>query len=256
MKVYQYPQYYELAFDYRDIPSEVDFFEAAIAKHSGVPVGTVLEVACGPAPHAAEWHRRGYRYVGLDRTPAMLRYAQRKADESGTPVTLLRGDLRNLSSVRRRFDFAYVTLGSLYVRSNEELLRHLDGMARVLAPGALYVLDGFVRFKLLSDKKQRWTMRRRGVSVRTTYEAEISDHVRQTYAEVLTLVVDDHGEKRTITGRVPAKMFFPQEFLCLVAAHRTFEFVTWCNNFDLRTPPGPKGRQVVILRRRARHRSS
>ena len=57
--VYNNPKYYEIAFSYRDIPAEVDVLEQVIEQYSHIPVSTVLELGCGPAPHLAELARRG-----------------------------------------------------------------------------------------------------------------------------------------------------------------------------------------------------
>ena len=48
--IYGFPQYYEIAFSYRDIASEVDVMEEAIRRYSKIPVHNVLELACGNSP--------------------------------------------------------------------------------------------------------------------------------------------------------------------------------------------------------------
>ena len=83
-----------------------------------------------------------------------------------------------------------------------------------------------------------------------SYRAELLDSIAQTYDECVTLDVDDHGSRRQIASRVPTKMFFPQEFLCLVELSRGFEFVGWYNDFDLAAALTPQGRHIAILRRR------
>jgi len=72
MKVYDYPRYYEIAFSFRKIPDELDFFEYLISKYARVTVKDVLELASGTSPHLEEWSKRGYRYTGLDLNPAMI----------------------------------------------------------------------------------------------------------------------------------------------------------------------------------------
>ncbi len=89
-----------------------------------------------------------------------------------------------------------------------------------MTPGALYLLDSVVWFRILHDYRRSWTRRRGGVEVRTRYRADMLDPIAQTYNETLTFIVDDHGKKLTIEGRVPVKMFFPQEFLRLDGAER------------------------------------
>jgi SAM-dependent methyltransferase len=250
MDLYKHPQYYEIAFSFRDIPQEVDFFEAAIRKFSRGKVRKVLELASGTSPYLAEWHKRGYQYLGLDVSPNMLEFSRRKAKEQNIKIKLIRRSMTDFSLSGIKVDLAYVLLGSLYVKSNKEFFTHLDSVARVLRRGRLYLLDGVVWFKLLSDNKQSWTMRKSRLVVNTTYRAEIIDPLTEMYHEFLTLRISDHGKEKTIESRVPLKFFFPQEFLSLVEYHGKFEFLGWFNNFNLHEIAKAKGRQIVILRHR------
>jgi SAM-dependent methyltransferase len=250
MEAYRYPHYYEIALAPDDVAGELDFFEAAIDQFSRVKVRRVFELGAGTAPYLEEWHRRGYRYCGLDLSPAMLEFARGKAARNGIDAALVLGDMRDLDRGLGPFDLAYVMLGSLYMRSNREFLDHLARMAELLLPGALYLLDSVVWFRILHDYRRSWTRRRGGVAVRTRYRAEPLDPIAQTYDETLAFTVDDHGEKLTIEGRVPVKIFFPQEFLCLIELGGRFEFIGWYNDFNLTAPLRPDGRHMVILRKR------
>jgi hypothetical protein len=158
--------------------------------------------------------------------------------------------MRDLDRNLGPFDLAYVLLGSLYVRSNGEFLDHLDRMAAVLASGGLYLLNSFVWFRIFHDYKRSWTRRKGGVTVHTRYRAELSDPVAQTYDECLTFTVDDHGKAVVIHGRVPVKVFFPQEFLSLVQLSGRFEFLGWYNDFSFTAELKPEGRHLTILRKR------
>ena len=254
MSAYAFPEYYEVAFSFLDVRREVVFFQRLIAAHSRVPVKRVLELASGLAPHAAEWDRRGYEYTGVDLSAAMRRAAARRAADAGIRAAFVRGDLRRLTLGARRFEFAYVQLGSLYVRSNDEFLEHLRALRRVLAPGGLYLLDGVVQFQQTSEMHQAWTMRRRGITVRTTYDPLMIDSFGQLIDEHLTLRVDDHGRRRTAASRLRRKLIYPQELLLLLGCQQDFEFIGWYNNFTFRQPRREKGRWQVVLRRRS-HRS-
>ncbi len=250
MEAYRYPRYYEIALAPDDPAAELDFFEAAIGRFSGAKVRRVFELGAGTAPYLEEWHRRGYRYCGLDLSPAMLDFAREKAGRSGIEAEFVHGDMRDLDRGLGPFDLAYIMLGSLYTRSNPEFLAHLDRMADLLTPGALYLLDSVVWFRMWHDYRRSWTRRRGGVTVHTRYRAEPLDPVAQTYHETLTFSVDDSGKKMTIEGRVPAKIYFPQEFLCLIELSSRFEFIGWYNDFSLTAPLTPEGRHMAILRRR------
>jgi SAM-dependent methyltransferase len=250
MEAYCYPAYYEIAFALPDFGREVAFLETAIEAFSRAPVHTVFELGAGTAPYLEEWHARGYRYCGLDLSPPMLDFARAKAQRQDIDAAFVLGDMRALDRTLGPFDLAYVLLGSLYLRSNPEFLDHLDRMADLLAPGALYLLDSFVWFRIFHDYRRSWVRRRAGITVRTRYRAVVTDPIAQTYDECLTFAVNDRGRDVVISGRVPAKVFFPQEFLCLVELSRRFEFVGWYNDFSLTAPLRPQGRHLVVLRKR------
>jgi SAM-dependent methyltransferase len=247
---YRYPEYYDIAFGAADYAAEVDFFETATRKFLRAPVRRVFEIACGTAPYLVEWQRHGYRYCGLDLSEAMLDAARAKAAGLGAAADFITADMRSFDPAAvGQADLAYVLLGSIYVGSNREFLDHLGRVAAVLSAGGLYLLDSVVWFDISNDYRRRWTRRRGGITVRMTYRAEIIDPVAQTYNEFVTLDVNDRGTVHKIESRVPTKIFFPQEFLCLVEAS-PFEFIGWFNDFDLDAPVTPGGRHTVIIRKK------
>jgi SAM-dependent methyltransferase len=250
MEAYRYPSYYEIALSPDNVRGELDFFEAAIAKYSAVKVRHVFELGAGTAPYLQEWHKRGYTYCGLDLSPEMIQFARDKAQRNRIEARFVLGDMRNLDRTLGPFDLVYVLLGSLYVRSNREFLRHLDRVADLLVTGGLYLLDSFVWFRIFHDYQRSWTKRKGGVAVHTRYRAELLDSIAQTYNEWLTFTVNDHGHQVIIDGRVPAKVFFPQEFLCLVELSTRFEFIGWFNDFSFTAILRPEGRHLTILRKR------
>lgn len=250
IEVYYYPHYYEIALAPVDPGREVDFFEAAIGRFSQPGSRQVFELGAGTAPYLAEWHRRGYDYTGLDLSPAMVEFARAKAQQLRIGASFVLGDMREIDRNLGPFDLVYVLLGSLYVRSNREFLDHLERVAGLLVTGGLYVLDSVVWFRIFHEYQRSWTRRKAGIVVRTRYRAELTDPAAQTYDECLSLRVNDHGRELVITGRVPVKVFFPQEFLCLVELSGRFEFIGWYNDFSITAPFDPVGRHAVVLRKR------
>lgn len=250
MNVYDYARYYEIAFGFRDFKKEVDFFEASIRKFSGVEVRSVFELAAGICSYLNEWHRRGYRYFGLEANRKMIAYSRQRAKELKADLTLFRADMKRFALRSHKFDLAYVLVGSLFVRSNTEFLTHLDSVAKVLRRGSLYVLDGVVRFNIFATYEERWTMKREGIAVRTTYRPELLDPLEQSCVDDITFEISDHGKKLSLESRLARKAFFPQEMLMLVQAHKRFEFVGWFTDFNLRKPRSASGRPIVILRKR------
>lgn len=250
LNIYKHPQYYEIAFGFRDIKKEVDFFEATFRAFSRSKGKRVLELASGTSPYLREWHRRGYYYTGLDATRAMIDFVEVRAHAEHIPARLVRSDMIRFSFKNERFDAAYVLLGSLYATSNEEFLQHLDSVSKALRKGGLYLLDGAVWFNLLEDNAQSWSMSRDGIRVRTSFRARLIDPVLQTFREELVLMVRDRGVRKRFESDILRKFFFPQEFRSLVACHGAFEFIGWFDNFDLHKPATAKGWQIVVLRKR------
>jgi hypothetical protein len=181
----------------------------------------------------------------------MLLAAKATAERLGADAEFLRMDLRSFDLGARTCDFAYVLLGSLYVKSNDEFLDHLRCVARALRSGGLYLLDGVLQFRLLGESKQTWTIRKGGISVKTTYEQEILDSFEQRFREHLRLTVSRSGERKTIETKAVRKMIFPQEFRMLVERQKQFEYVGWFNDFSFVKPEDENtGRRMVVLRRR------
>ncbi|MDH3889948.1 MAG: class I SAM-dependent methyltransferase [candidate division Zixibacteria bacterium] len=76
--LYDNPKYYEVAFSFRDIPSEVEFMQRCLKRFSKIGVNSLLEIGCGHAPHAGELIRREFSYTGLDINKNMLNHARSK----------------------------------------------------------------------------------------------------------------------------------------------------------------------------------
>lgn len=250
-RIYDNPTYYEIAFSYRDIAAEVDVLEQVIERFSHIPVSTVLELGCGPAPHLTELARRGYQYIGLDLSRPMLEYAQSRAEAVKAGARFELADMTDFQ-IAQQVDFAFVLLGSLHARNTSELVSHFDCVSRVLRPGGLYFLDWCVSFATSNETSDAWDMSRGQVKVKTTIQTKLVDPVEQIIEETFTLEVEDGSSKRSLKESGLLRQIYPQEFLLFVAARQDFEFVGWWSNWDLAQPlEGAQkiSRPIVVLRR-------
>ena len=253
-EVYKFPKYYEIAGSYRDILAEVDVFEQAIKQYSHIPVSTVLDLGCGPAPHLAELARRKYQYIGLDLSPAMLEYAQNKADAIHASASFVLANMTDFG-LAEQVDFTFIMHGSLQARSTAELISHFDSVSRVLKPGGLFFLDWCVEFTPSTESADSWEMVSGQVKVKTTYRTTLINPAEQIIEESLILEVEDEGVKQVFRETEMCRKIYPQEFLLFVAARSDFEFVGWWNNWDLTQPLGETqniSRPITILRRISR----
>jgi SAM-dependent methyltransferase len=249
--VYKNPKYYEIAFSFRDIAAEVDVLEQVIKQYSHIPVSTVLDLGCGPAPHLAELARREYQYIGLDLSPAMLEYTQSKADAINASARFELADMTDFGLVEQ-VDFAFILLGSLQTRNTAELVSHFDSVSCALKPGGLFFLDWCVEFEPSKESGDSWEMVSGQVKVKTTYQTNLINPVEQIFEGSLTLEVEDEGVKKVFRETAMERQIYPQEFLLFVAARSDFEFIGWWNNWDLTQPLDEAqkiSRPITILRR-------
>ena len=252
--LYDYPQYYEIAFSFRDIRQETDFIVSCFKRFSKIPVHRVLEIACGPAPHSGELTQRGYRYLGLDNNRNMLDYAAYKWRHLIPPPTFVEANMVNFE-LPEPVDFAYVMLGSLYLSGHADLTHHFDGMAGALRPGGLYFLDWCVQFNdpLIPQVASDMTQERDGIKVDSRFKIRLVDSANQMYEEIWTVDVNDHGRQKSFEMVERNRAIFPQEFLLFLENRRDFEFVGWWHEWDLSKPVGGQAfatRPVVIIRRK------
>lgn len=250
--LYNYPKYYEIAFSFRDIPSEVDVFEECFKLFSRIPVKQVLELGCGNCPHLEELIERDYEYNGLDLSKSMLEYSRRKVSRIDARVNLIQADMLNFS-LEFRVDFVYVLLGSLFATSTDEVISHFNSVARALKKGGLYLLDWCVQFTQPLEDTQSWKIEKEGIKVQAKYLAKLIGPVEQIFEESIFLKVNDHGKHHTITGKDVKRAIYPQEFLHRIDALKSFEFVGWWNNWDLSQPlekVSKVNRPIILVRRK------
>jgi SAM-dependent methyltransferase len=253
--LYDYPEYYDLAFSFRNYEAEANFLKRCIERYSKIPVRRVLELGCGTAPHAGEMVGYGYDYTGVDTNRNMLDYAIYKWRDLRPHVSFIETDM-NTITLDQPADFAFVMLGSLYANGLDELTRHFDHLAAALRPGGLYFLDWCVSFTdpLTRQMHNSMTSEHNGISIESTFHTSLVDSARQLYEEVWTVNVDDHGRRKTIKMVERNRAIFPQEFMLFVKTRPDFEFVGWWYDWDLEKPivEGQLDvvRPVVVLRRR------
>lgn len=252
-ELYDFPNYYEIAFGFRDIAAEVDIFEQCIRRYSKVPVKSVLELGCGDSPHMIELARRGYQYTGLDMNEKMLAYSRHKAVNAGIRASFINADMIEFST-DRRYDFIYIMLGSLAVENTQDMVTHFKSIAGELYIGGLYLLDWCVQFDPPWElqTKHSWEIEREGIVVRATHDCELINLAEQTFFETLKFDVNDNGRKSTLADTRVRRAIFPQEFLRFIECHDQFEFVGWWNNWDLLQPlvrTNKIDRPIVVVRR-------
>lgn len=146
-----YSDVYDALYQAKDYESECDFLEA-IFQRCGVKISTILDLGCGTGGHAIPLAQRGYQVVGVDRSPAMLERARRKAQEAGVLVEFVEGDIRTVD-LERTFDAVIAMFSAIsYQISNADLAAACCTARRHLKPGSIFTFDCWHGPGVLTDR--------------------------------------------------------------------------------------------------------
>jgi SAM-dependent methyltransferase len=284
--IYDEPELYELACAYRDIPAEVTALQAWYATHfaggggaggARAVVGSVLELAAGPAEHARELARRGLRATALDWSAAMCGYAAGQAKAAGVPLDVVEADMRDFRVTapdggQVMFDAAITMLNSAcHLFTLDDLVRHLTSVRAHLVAGGLYIVELAHPAEFFAPEPRtssEWT-----VDAADGLHAEVHWGGRGDRIDPLTQVTNEHmtitatskdGTIRTVSDVVPNRFWTLTEFTAAIALANAraafspggspggFELVASYGDFDETTAlDAPTAWRMILVLRRA-----
>jgi SAM-dependent methyltransferase len=234
---YHSPIYYHVAFELNR-KTETDFLAACFARYARGRVRHVIDFACGTGHHALRLAERGFRVTGVDLSAASIGFLDAEARSLGLPVEAVVGDMTAFR-LPAPADAAICMQDSQgHLLTNEALIAHLRTVAANLRPGGVYVFDRLIPNRWASPLlRWRWTRRRRGITVRTTFRTMNGyDPVSQVCEEVMRFEITENGSRRVVTQRHKTRIVFPQELRSVVELAGGLEFVGWFSNFSLARP--------------------
>ena len=138
--------------------------------------GRVLELAIGTGRVALPLAARGITVEGVDASAAMTERLRAKPGAGSVPVTI--GDMAQVPA-SGPFRLVYLVFNSLFgLLSQEQQAQCFAGVARVLDPGGMFVIECFVPDLARFDRDQR--VQARSVSEDSAIiEVSCHDRVRQ-----------------------------------------------------------------------------
>lgn len=139
-------QYGKLAQIYDYLMSGIDYDEWAfyiksITEKFDCKVEKVLDLACGTGNSSLSLARHGFKVIGVDISPEMLKAAEEKSLKENSGIWFVRQDMRRLC-LSAEFDMAVVYQDGLnYMLEDEDLKKVFKGVNKHLRPGGLFVFD-------------------------------------------------------------------------------------------------------------------
>ncbi|HSZ40978.1 MAG TPA: class I SAM-dependent methyltransferase [Trebonia sp.] len=256
--IYDEPDLYQLACAYRDVPAEATALLNWCGEYwQNGQVGSVLELAAGPAEHARELAARGLRAAALDLSGAMCAYAARRAEAAGLALDVYEADMRDFS-VPRQFDLAIIMLNSAcHLFTLDDLVANLRAVAAHVVPGGLYVIELAHPADYLSPDlrtSNTWTIESDGVVADVTWggREDPIDPVTQITREHMSITARyADGTIRTASDVVPNRFWTATEMTAAIRLAGGFTTMATYGDFDTSTRLDDKSawRMILILRR-------
>ena len=213
----------------------------AAAQLGGCPEGgDLLDVPCGYGRHAIPLARAGYRAVGVDRSETLLDEARRRNGHERWPK-LTRADYRELPFADGSFDAALNLFSSLGYLGDDDDMRVLAEIGRVLRPGGRLVIETMHRDRLVADFSERgWHAAGQG---RLVLEQRVFDAVAGV-AQTTQTVIYGSGERDSRTFSV--RVYTATELLAMLnrAGYATMR----CHGNLAGEPFGVGTRLVIVAR--------
>jgi SAM-dependent methyltransferase len=161
---------YDIAFSW-DIGPEVEW----LLTRMGGRVGRVLEPACGSGRMFAEFARRGVEITGVEVEPTMIARARHRAARLCLPEPAIHpGDMTRFD-LREAYEGAICPINSLgYLLGHDQLLMHLESVARHLVRGARYLvqldlMDTGTSIDYARDDRNQWEVDCGALRLRSTW---------------------------------------------------------------------------------------
>lgn len=223
-------------------PGKQPDFYLEVAEEIGAE--TVIDLGCGTGIITLEFASRGYRVIGVDPSPAMLKEAQQKSGADG--VQWIQGSAGQLGP--RAADLVIMS-GHVaqFILTDTDWLEALTGIKDSLRPG------GYLAFESRDPRAQeweRWSGHKRIIPNSPCGRIESWTNVTNVEDEVVYAV----GHRRILQSNEELVSPFALRFRSEESVRQSltslgFSIESVFGDWD-RRPPGPGERELIVIARR------
>jgi SAM-dependent methyltransferase len=246
---YREARAYDIAFSDRDYADECNFLAWSLEQYGTARERSFLELACGPARHAREFARRGWRAVGLDLSADMLDYAQSGAAREGVVIETLAADMTDFKLERPVAIAANMMESLSHLITNEQVVAHFRAVAHNLLPGGVFVIEMAHPDSIWRDSlPNTWVSRSTDstlfsgepyteVDVLFGAADDPFDWITQQWTVTTRLRINEEGAPgRVIEHRYPHRWYMAQELRALIDLSGAFSETHWLGNMTMPPP--------------------
>jgi ubiquinone/menaquinone biosynthesis C-methylase UbiE len=237
-----FSDFYLRAFADPEADADAEANARSAARLSACPAGgELLDVPCGYGRHAIPLARAGYKVTGVDRSPTLLAEAHRRAGDDHPPE-LVEADYRELPFADERFDAALNLFTSLGFYGDEEDVRALAEIGRVLRPAGRLVIEIMHRDRLVHGfREQDWHMVGAGRLLLEQRTFDAASGVAQT----TQTLIETSGERDSRSFSV--RVYTATELVAMLT-RAGFAEAKCYGDLD-GGPFGPRTRLVIVARK-------
>jgi SAM-dependent methyltransferase len=264
---------YDIAFGDRDFVDECNFLEFCLREFGRLEIGdwrlispnlqspishlSFLELAAGPARHAREFARRGWRAIALDLSGDMLEYACEGARDEGVTIEAVAADMTNFVLSQPVALAANLMESLSHLTTNEQVVAHLRAVSRNLLPGGIFVIEMAHPDSIWRESLPNyWTSHHNGTEIDILFGAKDDpyDWITQQWTVTTRLNIREAGlPERVVESHNQHRWYQPQELRALVDLSGGFSQAWWFGNMLCPPPPltnsDESDRMIVVLRR-------
>ncbi len=225
----RYADFYDAFYAGKDYEAECDYITATLDSFGVGPGARLLDLGAGTGGHDIPLSRRGFDVVGVDRSDRMVAAARKKATDAEVHVEFVLGDVRDVR-VAGGFD-AVISMFAVisYQLTNADLLGMLETARAHLAPGGLFVFDGWFGPAVLSERpedRSRTVIDAAGDSITRDAHPTL-DPVAQTVEVAYTVTRESSGAVVETTHEAHRMRFLFAQELDLLLGVAGFELVAF-----------------------------
>lgn len=242
---YRNAKAYDVAFLDRDFDIECDFLEWCLnnlgkLEPSKQKNKRFLELACGPARHAREFVKRGWKSYALDLSEEMVEYAVHESKKENLEVDGVVADMTNFELDKKVSLTATLMESIAHITSNDDMVSHFRSVAKNMKKGGIYVIEATHPMFFFPDKEANtWKEEDGDFCVEITFGTpeDSYDSLTQTWQSTTKMKIKNGNAPLVETKSVSSvRWYLLQEMKLLVEKAGVFDKV-WFFGSMYYTPP-------------------